>query len=383
MIQKYFFSSFSNRFFSFLVMVGVFLYGGFTLYQTRQLLQRGAHEEMLMLYELSKKMDAHALLNPLVVENEMYENQKEFFDEYQKITPYSTNKALERTLPFTLSIRFFTPKTLPEFLRTEYEALGEKEHVYRFDASSLTLFGTFADKQWVFIQKDARHVHVLDQKMEHLILSLAIVFFLTVGMIVFSSYEAWMYRKKKETIESEYVHLEEDAKKLAFVDALTGVASRLKLAQSLNDLIENAKRFYQPFSLILCDLDSFKRINDTHGHDYGDVVLKRVAHTLQESLRSSDITARWGGEEFLMVLPMTHLKCAIRTAEKLRRNIEALSFEKIPFITCSFGVVEYAIGEDEAALFKRVDTLLYEAKTAGRNCIKYEKKDKLWSKTFF
>ncbi|NCD10968.1 MAG: GGDEF domain-containing protein [Epsilonproteobacteria bacterium] len=374
MIQKHFFSTYSNRFFIFFVVLGVFLYGGWRLLESHEKIKSIAKDEMVMLYKIVLKLSHPNIFHSVSIENEAYESQKEFFDEYQKITPYALAQASHEKLPFALTLHFFTKESLPAELQGDLKALEKSPYVYKQIPFHITLLGKVGEDGYLFIQKEARNLESLLRVIRDRVWEMGFILCMTLGALLFAYYEAWTYHRKKESMEAEYLYLEEDAKKLAFVDTLTGVASRLKLSQSLDDLIENAKRFSQPFSLILCDLDHFKRINDTYGHDYGDEVLQSVAKVLEHNLRKSDIIARWGGEEFILLLPMAHLKSAIKTADKLRRSICVSSSDTLAYVTCSFGVVEYQIGEDTQRLFKRVDTLLYEAKKAGRNCIKYEKK---------
>jgi len=166
----------------------------------------------------------------------------------------------------------------------------------------------------------------------------------------------------------EFQQLEEDTKKMAFEDTLTKAASRLKFEQTLKDLVHIGSRFEQNnFSVIMFDIDYFKRINDTYGHDYGDIVLKTIASTIKKQIRESDTFARWGGEEFVILLPITSLEEAIHLAQKLRKNISSIKFAKLGEVTCSFGVTPFRKDDTTKSIMKRVDSLLYEAKSNGRN----------------
>lgn len=146
----------------------------------------------------------------------------------------------------------------------------------------------------------------------------------------------------------------------ALLDPLTGLPNRRAFEMALGKEVARAERGGAPFSLILLDLDHFKRLNDTHGHTYGDEALKRVARFLVERVRAQDLVARWGGEEFAILLPATGLKEAFGVAERLRRGLEELGFP------ASFGVGVYG-GEEPLAFFQRVDAALYQAKGKGRN----------------
>jgi len=149
----------------------------------------------------------------------------------------------------------------------------------------------------------------------------------------------------------------------AFTCTLTGLPNRRAFSLALTREISRAERYGTPFSLVLMDLDHFKKINDTLGHDHGDELLRRVARLLVDQVRREDVVARWGGEEFALLLPSTHLEDAKRLAERLRQVLEAQHWG----VTASFGVAEYVLGEEEENLFRRADQALYRAKNAGRN----------------
>jgi len=155
--------------------------------------------------------------------------------------------------------------------------------------------------------------------------------------------------------------------RLATVDPLTNIANRNKLNMILDKSIHLAQRYKLPLSVIFFDIDHFKKINDTHGHDAGDTVLTTIATLISKHIRQSDIFARWGGEEFIIVLPETEHDKAHMLAERFRKIIEAYHFLPDVNVTCSFGVTQLHHDDDETALLKRVDNALYSAKEHGRN----------------
>ncbi|MDJ0741040.1 MAG: GGDEF domain-containing protein [Gammaproteobacteria bacterium] len=156
-------------------------------------------------------------------------------------------------------------------------------------------------------------------------------------------------------------------RELATTDYLTGAVNRRRLVEILDEQIGQCERYGQPLSLILLDLDRFKQLNDTHGHDAGDQQLVRVARLVQTRVRQTDCFARLGGEEFVVLTPQTDAAAAGAIAEKLR---QALDDERTrPVVTASFGVVEYRPGETRTSLLKRADAALYQAKARGRNCV--------------
>ena len=162
-------------------------------------------------------------------------------------------------------------------------------------------------------------------------------------------------------------------RKLSTVDALTQSYNRFGIDQIVSTLITPVKDVAvdePPFSLILLDIDHFKRVNDTRGHDTGDRVLKNMAKIINGSLREGDYIGRWGGEEFVIILPFTRHEFAMALAEKIRISVSHSSFEpENPLlITVSVGVGSLLSDESFADLFKRVDEALYRAKERGRNC---------------
>lgn len=152
-------------------------------------------------------------------------------------------------------------------------------------------------------------------------------------------------------------------------DKLTGVYNRHFFDQRVVEELERAKRYKVPISLIMFDLDHFKKINDQWGHGYGDEVLVRVATCVQKLVRHSDVFARWGGEEFIVMLPQTTLQEASFAAEKLREAIEKIMHPAIGQTTASFGVAECIPDETFDKWSTRVDRAMYRAKSLGRNCV--------------
>ena len=172
-------------------------------------------------------------------------------------------------------------------------------------------------------------------------------------------------------VEAEY---HEEIHRLSIIDPLTGVHNRRSLNEFLDRELERAKRHARPLSVVLFDIDHFKRINDQFGHTAGDFTLRDVAARTKELTRQDELLARYGGEEFALVLPETGLERALATAERFRRAVCAapFAFEGKPFpVTVSAGVgVLPAGGQTSAAdLLRRADECLYEAKRAGRNCV--------------
>lgn len=185
-------------------------------------------------------------------------------------------------------------------------------------------------------------------------------------------YSHWAEYIKKRDSELEVVNrlLEEKASRyehLAQVDKLTGIYNRSRFEKSVISEIERASRHGDIFSIILFDIDHFKHVNDTYGHLAGDVCLQQVAKIVHAKIRTLDTFARWGGEEFVLVLPQTQLTAANIAAEKFRLAIEEYVFKEIGHVTCSFGVSQYIQGDSITSLIHRADKAMYQAKLNGRN----------------
>jgi two-component system cell cycle response regulator len=160
---------------------------------------------------------------------------------------------------------------------------------------------------------------------------------------------------------------EEEIYLLATTDSLTGIANRRQFSTLLAGEVDRAKRYGTPMSVAMYDFDYFKRVNDTFGHDVGDAVLQAVTSLVKEKIRTNDVVARWGGEEFMVLMPQSDLEAARNASEKLRLAIAGHHFDKVGTLTASFGVAAFEPQDDLNSLLKRVDDALYRAKAQGRN----------------
>ena len=152
---------------------------------------------------------------------------------------------------------------------------------------------------------------------------------------------------------------------LAIKDALTNIGNRRFFHQKLDEQIVLTQRYNHPFSLVIFDIDFFKKVNDNYGHDMGDKVLVEYTKFISSILRDTDVFCRIGGEEFIVILPNTTKDKAYILAQKLRESVE--NYKQVLPITMSFGVAGYEKGDDDISLYKRVDLALYKAKETGRN----------------
>jgi diguanylate cyclase len=174
-------------------------------------------------------------------------------------------------------------------------------------------------------------------------------------------------------MQHEAFLLQEKVKKqhdIAMTDPLTGVFNRLAYEEHIETEYQRWKRYHEPLSLLVIDIDHFKRINDTFGHLAGDKALKALAMRLRQNVREVDIVARYGGEEFVVIMPNTDGEAAYKVAEKLRSAIASAGFhyrQKPVNITVSCGLASFREEDESDSVFQRADDALYGAKTAGRN----------------
>jgi diguanylate cyclase (GGDEF)-like protein/PAS domain S-box-containing protein len=161
--------------------------------------------------------------------------------------------------------------------------------------------------------------------------------------------------------------MDEQIQKLAITDSLTQAYNRTKFESILDTELERSKRYHQPLSMILFDIDHFKVINDTYGHVVGDNVLKTLTQIVTKNLRAIDSLARWGGEEFIILAPGTGIKRAQVLAERIRKAIEGHRFHDVGKVTISSGVTEFTLHDTKDSFIKRADDTMYKAKKKGRN----------------
>ena len=187
----------------------------------------------------------------------------------------------------------------------------------------------------------------------------------------------WAIKSGNKYIVDEFDGVDkliEDLKQKSIKDSLTGCYNKEETEIFLETFLKNFLRYKTPFSVLMIDIDYFKKINDTYGHLAGDFILKKVAEIMKSLIRDTDICGRFGGEEFIIALPNTKIIGALRLAERIRKTIENTSFDyngKKIKITLSIGVTSASKNDSIYSLIERADEALYEAKRKGRNRVEY------------
>lgn len=166
--------------------------------------------------------------------------------------------------------------------------------------------------------------------------------------------------------------MQAELERLATTDTLTGIRNRRAFDEQLALELTRARRYGSKLALILLDIDHFKRINDRHGHQVGDRVLVDLARLVGGRLRASEVFARWGGEEFIVLAPNTDAEDAAHLAEEIHARVAIHDFPEVGRVTVSLGVTQYAPDDTTDSLWKRADTALYRAKAGGRNRVEVE-----------
>ncbi len=188
---------------------------------------------------------------------------------------------------------------------------------------------------------------------------------LTVTLCYYNTYRG-CYIKRTEYLNSK------NKSNLLIKDHLTGIYNRLKFEEELHKWFEYSKRNETELSVILLDIDNFKTINDSYGHLTGDYILKTVVGVIMQNIREYDIFARWGGEEFVILLPNTNQHNAVSLSFRICELIEATKFKINETITCSIGVNTLHAEDSEESFLHYADINLYEAKRSGKNCVKHK-----------
>jgi diguanylate cyclase (GGDEF)-like protein len=231
---------------------------------------------------------------------------------------------------------------------------GERNYVRRRNANH---------SQWSLVILKPTH-EIFASRVLGIIVTLLVAL---MSLIYLFGKERWIHDNVQMDKRLKLQELARDLRFQATTDPLTGLSNRLKFNQAFATEISRSMRYETPLSLVLYDIDKFKAVNDTHGHQIGDKVLVQLSRFVPNLLRNTDLLARWGGEEFVILTPGSDGEMAYQTAEKLRNAIEQVKFDEIGTVRCSFGVAQYVYGDTAETLISRADDALYRAKLKGRN----------------
>ncbi len=193
---------------------------------------------------------------------------------------------------------------------------------------------------------------------------------ITISPIFNESNEIISYVATSKDITSR-IEMEEELNKRANLDSLTGIYNRYRGNEIIDAELDKVIRYSSGFAILMLDIDYFKNINDTHGHDIGDKVLIKLTRLISMHMRKSDHFIRWGGEEFIIISEYLDKNRAIKFAQKIRKIIASYEFEQELHLTVSFGVSIAKENDTKQSILKRVDNALYKAKDSGRNCVEY------------
>jgi diguanylate cyclase (GGDEF)-like protein len=175
-----------------------------------------------------------------------------------------------------------------------------------------------------------------------------------------------------KALQDELTRANDELSRMAVTDALTGLHNRRNVEALLHDMFEHSVRLHEPLAIVMCDIDKFKSVNDNYGHQAGDAVLQQFARLLKEEAREIDRVGRYGGEEFLLILPGTVLDAAVTFAERLREKVESHTFSYPGgtlrrTMSCGVGGSPHPRVKDQEGLLRAADDALYVAKETGRN----------------
>ena len=218
-------------------------------------------------------------------------------------------------------------------------------------------------------------ISVKYEKIQDYTILMEVVFVLSIIilLIYYRSRELDKINKKLYKLHQKLELKNTELTRLSNTDSLTGLLNRRRIDEYLNEQLNLYKRHGTAFSLILLDIDNFKLVNDSYGHDVGDTVLIEFSNIISQNIRNTDKVGRWGGEEFMIFCPSTTASETLVLAKKLKILIEKYPFTKVSNKTASFGVAQIEDNESLHMLFNRVDGYLYKAKENGRNQIVYKK----------
>ncbi len=208
----------------------------------------------------------------------------------------------------------------------------------------------------------AFYTHPITLWTDEFIIALLFIFYIHIGTVFNYNRHVKMFMQDKSILK-----INQRLQELSQIDQLTKIFTRRVILEKIEEYIDLAERYETPFSLMIFDIDHFKNVNDTYGHNVGDIVLQQLADNVRCRLRSTDIFGRWGGEEFIILIPNDEGRGAFELMESLRKDTENYSFPSAGKVTISAGVSIYSPYDSATDLIKKADDALYKAKESGRN----------------
>lgn len=205
----------------------------------------------------------------------------------------------------------------------------------------------------------AKHIEGIETQvlLKIIAYNIILIIFASIGTYLTSFYKRKQFADSRELL------------RVSITDSLTGIFNRAKFGQELNQWVDYSNKYEKPLSLVIFDIDNFKSVNDNYGHLIGDGVLQSIAAVIKKAIRHTDVFARWGGEEFVILLPGTEIHQSMEMTERMRICISKIKYDKVENITCSFGLAELQENESAESLMQRADKHLYEAKDWGKNIV--------------
>ena len=313
------------------------------------------------------KVESNFLINKSVVNKKVFEDEHSNYLQSPMPQYYFQKSILDYT-KFDTSKRGFSKKEIG----TIYQRVQLGEAFSKYDAEYKQIV-TFVPLKNPITKKVValftfRNDDTLVANENYKMRILFVIATIIIGLILLLIYKELQNREKMYERTQELLRLNKKLEEMAYIDSLTEIYNRRYLYEVAKRLIPIVKREKQALSVAMLDLDKFKEVNDTYGHDIGDEVLKAFADDIKNSIRESDIFIRFGGEEFVLVLPNTDLEHAQVLIEKLRKIIEDCDKVEGVRFTVSIGVAAFDVLKDDLdSIIKKADEALYEAKNSGRN----------------
>ncbi|MCT4663546.1 MAG: diguanylate cyclase [Tissierellales bacterium] len=313
-----------------------------------------------VLTDLYPGMDIHFILDEKVVSNKVFDEEKTNYMRSIFSDDYFVDKEIqEKSFKQNRKLTFEQTREFFEMLKTQVaeKIITKEDFTLDADYNGHTYLTQFLSVDNVKNEKVGYLVAIVSNDQVRAIESDAIKEGLLITLVVFLfiiSYRILVKSHNKLKQSSSH-------------DFLTKAYNRHKFLEMTLNEVERYKRYNEKFSIVMIDIDHFKNVNDTYGHSAGDRVLVELSKLVQDAIRSTDVFARWGGEEFICLLPNTKKKDAIVFAEKIRLSIEKYDFKEVGSITASFGVADINIDVSIARLIESADEALYRAKNNGRN----------------